>query len=105
MIILNAEVHMKKKKILNHLYCAWHWSVVTIALCKYIPVHLIVDHLEKKDSFNSILIKGEVQGILFLDPRGPLGIPSSVRLVCLQQKYKSHLKPYKSSQDHARPPI
>ena len=45
---------------------------------------------------------------LFLGPRGPLGTPLSVRSsvrssVCPRQKSKSHLKPYKSSQAHARP--
>ena len=48
--------------------------------------------------------------LTFLGPRGPLGTPSSVRsfvrpFVRPRQKYKSHLKPFKSSKDHARPLI
>ena len=35
----------------------------------------------------------------FLGPRGPLGTPLSTRM---QEKSESPLKPYKSSQDHAR---
>ena len=42
--------------------------------------------------------------VLFLGPRGPLRIPSFVRSsVFPQEKSKSQLKPYRSSQDHVRP--
>ena len=42
----------------------------------------------------------------FLGPRGPLRIPSFVRPpVFPQEKSKSQLKPYRSSQDHVRPLI
>ena len=47
---------------------------------------------------------------IFLGPRGPLRTPSFVRpfvrsFARPRQKSRSHLKPYKSSQDHARPLI
>ena len=42
----------------------------------------------------------------FLGPRGPLRTPSFARPFARpRQKSKSPLEPYKSSQDHARPPI
>ena len=37
---VNKEILQFPFLILDHLYSAWLWSVVTVALCKYVPVHL-----------------------------------------------------------------
>ena len=55
-------------------------------------------------SSNQIIRASGWSGFGFLDPRGPLRTPSSVR--SSRKKYsKSPLKPYKSPKDHATPLI
>merc|ERR1712105_264080 len=57
-----------------------------------------------KHNFNNLFHNSEVSNFYFLGPRGPLIEPSvPVPSVRPQEKSRSPLQPYQSSQDHCQP--
>ena len=74
--------------IFLHQYCEVIWTIQDV-------IYLLKSEHDQKAVW--VLYKSA-----FLGPQGPLRTPLSVHL---QEKSELPQKPYKSSQDHVRPPL